>query len=142
MHQNQSVVRPATETLSFDPTGELVADGPLSIKVVREHGVLTLEVHGEVDLSNAGSLDAELVRAESSDAGQIVLDLRGVSFIDSSGLRVLLLATRRSASDSDRLGIIRGTGQVSRVLAMTGIDETLRLLHCDRPTAHANGAGR
>ena len=125
MHQNQPAVSTATEPLS--PV-ELIENGPLSINVIRERGVLTLEVRGEVDLENAATLDAELVRAASSDAEQIVLDLGRVGFIDSSGLRVLLLATRRSATDSNRLGIIRGDGQVSRVLAMTGLDEALELL--------------
>ena len=122
------VARTATKTLSAVSLGEFVEDAPLSINVVREQGVLTLEVFGEVDLANADTLDAALVRAESSDADQIVLDLGGVGFIDSAGLRVLVLATQRSARDSDRLGIIRGTGQVSRILALTGIDSALKLL--------------
>ena len=100
----------------------------LLINVSREREVLTLEVCGEVDMLNADRLDAELICAESSDAGRIVLDLRSVSFIDSSGLRVLLLATRRSAEDPNRLHILRGTGPVSRVLAVTGIDTALNVL--------------
>ena len=133
MHHNHSERRLAPATLTLDRAGELVEDGPLSINVVRERGALTLEVCGEVDVINADTLDAELARAECSDADRIVLDLSGVGFIDSSGLRVLLLATQRSARGPDRLGIIRGTGQVSRVLAMTGIDESLKLLDSGPP---------
>lgn len=125
MHQDHLRNRSAP---AGDSRRRLVEDGTLSIRVSRDNGVLSLEVFGEVDLANADTLDAELVRAEGSDARQIVLDLGSVDFIGSTGLRVLLLATRRSALDSDRLGIVRGTGEVSRVLALTGVDEALKLL--------------
>ena len=64
---------------------------------------MTLAAYGEIDMATAPELDAALVRAEESDAAQIILDLSAITFIDSCGLRVLLVAEHappRTASDS------------------------------------------
>ena len=106
----------------------LTEAGTLSIRASREAGVLTLEALGERDIASAPMLDHELARAEEADADQIVLDLSNLDFTDVSGLRVLTLASSRSASDGDRLRIIRGRGQVSRVAEMTGLAPVLRLV--------------
>ena len=54
-----------------------------------------------------------------------MLDLSPLTFIDSAGLRVLLVAKRRSDADSDRLRIRPGGPAVMRMLALTGIDAYL-----------------
>ena len=100
----------------------------LVVRVTRYGQMLTLAVHGEIDMANAGLLDAELERAEQTDAEEIVLDLRGVEFIDSTGLQVLVIAGRRSQLDSNRLSVRRGTGEVARLMKLTQIDQVVRLL--------------
>jgi stage II sporulation protein AA (anti-sigma F factor antagonist) len=54
-----------------------------------------------------------------------VLDLGGLDFIDSSGLELLVIARRRTDAAADRLRIRPGRDQVTRLLALTGIDEYL-----------------
>ena len=100
----------------------------LFVRITRDGQMLTLAVHGEIDLANAGLLDAELEQAEQTDAEEIVLDLSGVEFIDSTGLQVLVVAGRRSELDSNRLGVRRGTGEVARLMKLTQIDAAVRLL--------------
>ncbi len=86
--------------------------------------VLTLS--GELDVSNAAVLEREVRAALDGTAPRIVLDLRELEFIDSTGLRTLLIAERLSAADSGRLTMLRPSGQVARMLALTGIGDEMR----------------
>ena len=102
--------------------------GDLQIVERRVGETVTLAAYGEIDMANAQELDAALVRAEESDAAQIILDLSAVTFIDSSGLNVLVVAERRSASDGKRLGMRLGDGDVARKMKLTAIDEMVNIL--------------
>jgi anti-anti-sigma factor len=89
-------------------------------------GVLhTVRLEGELDLANAAELERELRRVEHTDALSIVLDLSGLEFIDSTGVRLLIEAEARSRADGDRLTLLRGPGQVQRILELTGILDRL-----------------
>ena len=107
---------------------QFVVDRRLTMRVSRDGGVLVLRLAGDLDLGTAAALDEQLIRAEESDATQIVLDLRGLDFIDSTGLQAVLTAVRRSQRDSNRLGLLRGTGEVARLLELTGIDLSVNVL--------------
>ena len=102
--------------------------GDLQIVEGRVGDTVTLAAYGEIDMANAAELDAALLRAEESDVAQIILDLSVVTFIDSCGLRVLLVAERRSASDGKRLGMRLGDGQVARMMKFTAIDQMVNVL--------------
>jgi anti-anti-sigma factor len=56
-----------------------------------------------------------------------VVDLRGLSFMDSSGLRELVDATRRARSEHRRVVLVRGSQPIDRILAISGIDQALEL---------------
>lgn len=91
----------------------------------REHaGALVLAVRGELDIATAGGLDAALAGALDTDAASIVLDIDGISFIDSTGLHVLV---RRAASTEGRprLRLTRGSPQAQRLFQITGAVEIL-----------------
>ena len=107
---------------------EVVVDQSLTIRISRDGGALVLRLSGELDLQNAETLDEHLARAESSDAEKIVLDLRDLTFIDSCGLKSILIATRHSREDGNRLGILRGRGEGASLLELTGIDLAINLL--------------
>jgi anti-sigma B factor antagonist len=81
---------------------------------------------GALDLAAAEPLASELKRVEATDASAIVVDLSGIEFMDCSGIRVLVEADRRSRRDGERLRLVRGVGQVDRVIRLTGVDEILR----------------
>src|SRR4051794_25685431 len=71
-------------------TNGTIEPAPLTIRSEREPQELyVVELHGELDLSAADRLEAELQRVEETDVKQIVVDLSGLDFIDSSGIRVL-----------------------------------------------------
>ena len=107
---------------------ELVADGGLTIHVRRTGYRFELSLAGELDLENAKTLDHWLEQAEETDVAEIVLDLSHLAFIDSTGLKSILIAANRSRQDHNRLGVLRGDGQVARLLELTAIDQSLNLL--------------
>lgn len=80
---------------------------------------------GELDLSGSPQLEAALLEAEQSHAKEIVVDLDELTFVDSSGLAVLVDAARRSATNGDQLRITAARDHVARVLRLTGLDTVL-----------------
>lgn len=91
---------------------------------------VVLTLHGELDLSAAPQLAAEIARAESDPMRTIlVLDVDDLSFVDSSGLRVILAAHERALGDERRsFALTAGSRQVKRLLAIAGVEEHLTTL--------------
>jgi anti-anti-sigma factor len=83
-------------------------------------------VSGEIDFASAPSLQARIVAAcERHHAHSLILDLAGVEFMDSSGLRVILHLQRELTSDSGRLVLLSPTHEVRNILTLTGLDQHL-----------------
>ena len=81
---------------------------------------------GELDVASAPSFEEELRHALATDASAIVVDLARVTFMDSTGLRALLVATGTSNMNSTRVGVRRElTTAVQRTLEVTGMAEKL-----------------
>ena len=87
-----------------------------------------VELSGELDLATAPKLEDELSRVEGDGPDVIVLDLRPLAFMDSSGLRALLSADARARESGRRLVLIRGDERVQRVLRITRLDERLEIV--------------
>ena len=86
----------------------------------RDGGAL-LRVEGEIDLMSAPELEHAL-REGIAVGGTLVADLREVSFIDSTGLRVLLQAREQAASAGGELRLaLAGGGAVERLLELSGV---------------------
>ena len=100
--------------------------GHLTLGSAREGADSHIAVSGELDIASAGALEAEVARAEATDAQRIVVDLGAVGFIDSSGLRALLAVDARSRRDGDRLRLRNPSPAVEQVLRITGADRMLR----------------
>ncbi len=79
-------------------------------------------------MSSAETLEAAVQAAEATHAQQIVIDLSGVTFMDTAGLHPLLRADARSRADSNRLGLVRGSRRVQRVFELTNTDAMLPFL--------------
>jgi anti-anti-sigma factor len=91
---------------------------------------VVLALRGELDLSAAPQLAAEIARAESDPVRAIlVLDVNQLSFVDSSGLRVILAAHERALGEETRsFALTAGSRQVKRLLAIAGVEEHLTTL--------------
>jgi len=92
--------------------------------VERDSGVCVI-AQGELDLSTAPLLEAAILAAEATPATEIVVDIDGVSFIDSTGLRSLIEAQLRSQQDSRRLRLTRGSPQAQRLFALAAVEHVL-----------------
>jgi anti-anti-sigma factor len=62
-----------------------------------------------------------------SDAQLVVVDLRHLEFMDSTGLSVLVRAHQRAEENGRRLGLVNGSQQVQRLLTLTGVADRLTL---------------
>jgi anti-anti-sigma factor len=117
--------------MSDQPTSEptRAADvrhlGALTMRSRRDGDAHVIALAGELDLAGAELFDGELKRVEAGNARQIVLDLRELEFIDSTGIRLIYMADMRSRSDSDRLVIRRGPDRVHRLFVMTDLADRL-----------------
>lgn len=97
--------------------------GSLSVHSRREGDSHVIELIGELDLDGATAVQDELLSVEDSDATSIVVDLRRLEFIDSTGIRLIVTAAHRS--ESGRLVLLRGPKQVHRVFELTGLADRL-----------------
>jgi anti-anti-sigma factor len=98
--------------------------GILALRTERQGDAHVIALIGELDLDGAPRLEEELLRVEATDATSIVVDLRELDFIDSTGLRMLIMAADRSQSN-DRFTILRGPKQVHRVFEITNLVDRL-----------------
>ncbi|MDP8966988.1 MAG: STAS domain-containing protein, partial [Actinomycetota bacterium] len=95
----------------------------LALRSEREGDAHVIELIGELDLDGAPRLEEELRRVESSDVGSIVVDLGQLEFIDSTGIRLLVMAAERSSEG--RFSLLRGPRQVHRVFEITDLADRL-----------------
>jgi anti-sigma B factor antagonist len=100
----------------------------LEAQTVEEQGLVRLLLRGELDLSTASKAEEELRRAESSEPALLVLDLSGLTFLDSTGLRLIVTADRRARDEGRRLAVVKGPETVQRVFSITRLDERLEML--------------
>jgi anti-anti-sigma factor len=92
-------------------------DIPLKIETVERGGPLVLVVEGELDITTSHLLDEALAQALGTDASEIVVDLLAVSFIDSTGLHVLI---RHAEESHGRLRLTKGSPQAQRLFELSG----------------------
>jgi anti-sigma B factor antagonist len=98
----------------------------LSTSVAAGAAVIVLE--GELDLAGANVLEQELASPEVEAAPALVLDMQGVSFMDSSGLRVIAVTLQDSQDRRRRFALIPGAAQVMRVFDITRMRERLEFV--------------
>jgi len=84
-----------------------------------EHGH-RLCVSGELDLATTPQLEQQARTVLADGARSVVIDLANVNFIDSSGLRLLLLLSQQAADEGWRMQITRPSEQVQTILKITG----------------------
>jgi anti-anti-sigma factor len=89
-------------------------------------GVPVVAAPAEIDISNAGWLDAVLREAAARGHARFVVDMTGTTFCASSGVGVLVQAHKRAVADGGELRlVIPASAAVLRVLAITGIDQVI-----------------
>lgn len=82
---------------------------------------------GELDMAAVEQVEGAVEAQLEAGARELVLDLAQLSFIDSSGVRLLLALDARAAREGWALTLARPAEQVRSILRITGIDESLPL---------------
>jgi anti-anti-sigma factor len=100
----------------------------LDLHTEEGEGGVTVRLAGELDLSTADNFREVLARAEALEPAALVVDLRGVTFMDSTGLRLLLGAQRTCDEDGRRFALIRGQQQVQDLFRVAGLDEVFEIV--------------
>jgi anti-anti-sigma factor len=120
------------DNLLMDPQNATVGRslrprGPVALRLTRHvsDGVTVLELAGEVDLLTVSRLATGLDEEIRHGDRDVIVDLRPVQFIDSSGLHALLGAQRRLARQGRGLAIICAPGPVLRVFELSRLLDTL-----------------
>ena len=95
----------------------------LSIRVQRTSDLQTIGLVGELDIATAGRLEQAIREVEGEP--RVCLDLSGLRFIDSTGLRVLLVADAAATAAGRALTLRRGPERVHRVFRQARLEERL-----------------
>jgi anti-sigma B factor antagonist len=98
------------------------------LEVRNEDEATVIAISGELDLASSPTLQEELDRAQASTAGLLIIDLRQLDFMDSTGLSVLVRAHQRADEHGQRLAMVKGPQQVQRLLSLTGVADRLTLV--------------
>lgn len=98
------------------------------LRIVRNGRSTRIAPCGELDIATTPELEQALADATADAVTEIVLDLRELTFMDSSGLRALAQANTRAGEAGVELSIWRGPRQIERVLEISGLGELLPLV--------------
>jgi len=101
---------------------------PFRIDVEPSRDSVRVAPVGELDIATVERLQVEVVRLRETGFNKIVLDLRGVRFLDSTGLRLVLELDAAARADSHDLCVIRGPDVVHRIFEVTQVEERLNFI--------------
>jgi anti-sigma B factor antagonist len=87
-----------------------------------------VQLFGDFDITGFKQIDEELGRIQSDGRPIVTLDLRGLTFIDSSGIRAILRADARARGLGRRLRLIAGPERVHKVFQITRLDDRLEFV--------------
>ena len=100
----------------------------LGIETRDESDVGVIALSGEFDLAGVQDFERELAKLEAGGANVLLVDMSGLRFMDSSGLRALVMADQRAKKAGRRLAIVPGPTAVRRVFEITQLDDRLDLI--------------
>ena len=99
---------------------------PFALERQLSSGTARIVVRGELDLSTGPRVEEEVRRAEAEQPGTLILDLREVTFFDSTGLQLVLDADVRAREEGRTLIVLPGDGEPRRILELAEVADRLR----------------
>jgi anti-sigma B factor antagonist len=102
---------------------EVAGPQPFAVEVQRRDAVAIVQPRGELDLVTVETLRAALDGIQSTE--RLVVDLRGLSFMDSTGLQLLVALHQRAQRDRLQLTLVAPAAPVDRAIQLCGVDKTL-----------------
>ena len=112
--------------LHVSPGSDPGTPRPFDVDATRGGDRDVIAAHGELDVATVPLLEAALAPRQPA-ASELVLDLAGVTFIDSSGMTLLFQTAQRSRRDGFAFRVIGVRPQVAELLQLTGLDLVLNL---------------
>jgi anti-sigma B factor antagonist len=97
----------------------------LSLETSHTGGTAVIALRGELDVAGAAVLEEELARLEPDPPDAVVLDLRDLEFMDSSGLHAIATRAIAAQERGQRFALVPGAAQVMRVFDITRMRERL-----------------
>jgi anti-sigma B factor antagonist len=98
---------------------------PFELRDVVGGGTHTLVLRGELDVASAAELNRRLLPLCRDATNAVVLDLRQLTFIDASGLQIIVVAKEVCARHETEFALVPGPKHVQRVFALTGLLDVL-----------------
>jgi anti-sigma B factor antagonist len=98
---------------------------PFTCKVTPERDHVVVALRGELDMATVGAVEQELRRLHDSGFRTIVLDLGGLSFMDSSGLHLVTRWAQEASKDGLVFELEPGPPQVQRLFELTSVIDEL-----------------
>lgn len=105
----------------------------LNVDTQSADGQARIALSGELDISSAARVEDELSSLQAQSPKVLVLDLRKLEFMDSTGLRLIVRADEAARTGGTRFVIVRGPEAVQRVFQIVGLDTRLEMT--DAPPA-------
>jgi anti-sigma B factor antagonist len=125
-------VRPDLSSPTTTPDGRadwVDSDGAdFDCRVVSSGNWVVLTLAGELDMAHAAEVGKALLELHLRRGARLALDLHDLSFMDSTGVRLVLQALRHAEALDADFAVIPGTGAVYRVLELVGLAEQLPLV--------------
>jgi anti-anti-sigma factor len=97
-----------------------ISPGGFSVSIVPDRDEITVVLAGELDLASVDLVEREVGELRRAGFETIVIDLRELDFIDSQGLRLLLVLRNAAERDRQTLRLIAGSDEVQRLFVLTG----------------------
>jgi anti-anti-sigma factor len=100
----------------------------LNVSSERRGDTIHLSLSGELDIASAPRIEEALGEAEGQGPAIILLDLRELGFMDSTGLRTILSADARAKEAGRRFAVVQGDENIQRVFAVTRLHERVEIV--------------
>jgi anti-sigma B factor antagonist len=97
------------------------------VDVRNEDGAIVFAVAGELDLATSPVLEQEIERVRDADVDLLIVDLRDLRFMDSTGLHALVKADKQAHDAGRRFAVVQGGAQIERLLDLTGVGDLLNV---------------
>lgn len=97
----------------------LASPAPFSVSLVPDRGEVVAVLSGELDLASADVLEREVRAMRMQGIDRVVVDLRLVEFMDSTGLRLLISLRNTAEREGHDLIIVPGPRRVQRIFELT-----------------------
>ena len=98
---------------------------PFEISAARDPQSATVTLSGELDIATVPRVEEAIDAMLTGDVRTLTVDLSGLSFVDSSGLRLFIVLDQRAAEQGWELRLLRPDAQVLTVFRISGVEENL-----------------